>query len=116
MKVLIDENVSLGLATLLRGKGFTVIAIAEIAEWGISDEEVWSLVKEQSSLLITRDYHFTNPTRFDSSLGEAIIFIRSGNLTSTEEINLVEKFISNYSFENYKGKLVTLSKKEIKIR
>lgn len=116
MKIVIDENVSLGLASLLRGRGFTVTAIAEIAERGMGDEEVWSLVKELSSLLITRDYHFTNPTRFDSNLVEAIIFIRSGNLTSTEEINLVEKFISNYPFENYKGKLVTLSKKEIKIR
>ncbi|MDI6803548.1 MAG: DUF5615 family PIN-like protein [Bacteroidota bacterium] len=79
MKIVIDENVSLGLASLLRGRGFTVTAIAEIADRGMSDEEVWSLVKEESSLLI-------------------------------------EKFISNYPFENYTGKLVTLSQKEVKIR
>lgn len=40
MKIVIDENVSLGLASLLRGRGFSVTAIAEIAERGMSDEEV----------------------------------------------------------------------------
>jgi predicted nuclease of predicted toxin-antitoxin system len=116
MNIVLDENVSLGLADVLRGKNHSVTAIAEIAERGMNDEEVFIIAKRSSAVLITRDYHFTNPSRFSPSEIGAIIYIRIGNLSSQEEISLVEKFLSRYALEDFQHKLVTLSRHNTKIR
>ena len=41
MKIVLDENVSLSLATVLREDGHDVLAVAESAEKSSEDEEVW---------------------------------------------------------------------------
>jgi|ERR1051326_583344 predicted nuclease of predicted toxin-antitoxin system len=116
MKFLLDENVSLGLAEILRQHEHTVDAIAETALRGLSDDEVWMSAKQSSSILITRDYHFTNPARFDPREIGAILFIRQGRLTAQEEIMLVLRFLEQYPLASFEKKLITLSKSEIKIR
>ena len=116
MNFLIDENVSLALAQVLRSQGHTVMAIAEIAQRGMSDEEIWLLAGQTSSVLITRDYHFTNPTRFNPQEVGAIMFVRPGNLSSIVETQLVCNFLDRHSPDVYASKLVTLSMHSTKIR
>ena len=62
MNFVIDENVSLSLTGALRSLGHDVVAVAGIAERGMSDTEVWALARKSTATLITRDHHFTNPT------------------------------------------------------
>jgi len=61
-------------------------------------------VREQA-VLVTRDYHFTNPIRFPAEKTAGIIYIRHGNLKSEEEIMLMENFLHNtirkYSWVNW---------------
>jgi len=90
--------------------------IADTATSGIGDEEVFRIASEQKALLITRDYHFTNPLRFPPQKTRGIIFIRHGNLASDEEIGLVKKFLALHVHEEFDGKLVTLYKDGVKIR
>ena len=116
MKLVIDENVSYGLVKVLRDAGNEVISIAEFAKRGVSDISIFTLVKESNAVLLTRDYHFTNPIRFESGEVESIIYIRPGNLTSNEEIEIVMGFFKKYSVSQFKGKLVTLYKDSIRIR
>ncbi len=61
MKIVLDESVSYGLAEVLRHEGHEIIAIAESKTSGNSDEEVFSFACKIMAVLITRDYHFTNP-------------------------------------------------------
>ncbi len=116
MTFLLDENVSLILEQILREHGHIVLAVCEFADRGIPDTEVWSRIKDSETVLITRDYHFTNPYRFPSTEVGGIIFIRSANLKAIEEATLVENFITHYPFDSYKRKLVTLSRNSVKIR
>lgn len=116
MKIIVDENVSYGVALTLREAGHDVIAIAESLTSGIVDEEIFKLVVDSSSVLITRDYHFTNPLRFPPDKTRGIIYIRRGNLTVCEEIALVRRFLSIHPHSDYLGKLVTLYKDTAKIR
>jgi len=116
MNFVLDESVSYGVADALREAGHIVIAIAESATSGLSDKDIFSFVIENSSILITRDFHFTNAVRFPPDKTGGIIYIRSGNLTSNEEISLVIRFISNHPYEEYSGRLATLYKDSIKIR
>ncbi|MEW6215149.1 MAG: DUF5615 family PIN-like protein [Nitrospirota bacterium] len=116
MRIVVDESVSYGVAVTLREAGHSVIAIAESPTSGIIDEDIFNLVIENSAVLITRDYHFTNAVRFPPDRTGGIIYIRRGNLTSAEEIALVQKFLSAYPHEEYLGRLATLYKDSVKIR
>ena len=115
MKFVVDENVSFGLVEVLQKAGEEVLAIVEDNR-GISDTAVFNLTQKDKAILITRDYHFTNPIRFASDKVEAIIYIRQGNLSSTEEMQLVMNFLKRHFFNQFKGKLVTLYKDSVKIR
>ncbi|MBM3157589.1 MAG: hypothetical protein FJ004_09955 [Chloroflexi bacterium] len=116
MKFVVDENVSYGLVGRLRELGHEVISISESAEKGMSDEGVYALVLREQSVLITRDYHFTNPIRFPTQKTKGIICIRHGSLKSDEETAVVANFISLYTPDKFQGKLVLLYKDSIRIR
>ena len=116
MKIVVDESVSYGVVLFLRKKGYEVISIAEGVTSGLQDPDVYKLVQKNNAVLITRDHHFTNSLRFPPREVLCIIFIRKGNLTSKEEIDLVEWFLSSHSFDQFPQKLLTISKDKIKIR
>ena len=116
MNFIIDENVSFGLAEKLRSDGHKVISIAENSERGLGDNIIFLLCKKTKSILITRDYHFTNTIRFPTKDMEGIIYIRHGNLTSKGEIELVNQFLNTHTIELICDKLVMLSKEGIKVR
>jgi len=115
MKFVVDENVSFGLIEVLRKAREEVLAIVEDNR-GISDTAVFNLAQKDKAILITRDYHFTNPMRFGSNKVKAIIYIQQGNLSSLKEIQLVMNFLKKHTLNEFKGKLVTLYKDSTKIR
>jgi len=115
MKFVVDENISFGLVEALRKVREEVLAIVEDNR-GISDTAVFTLAQKERAVLITRDYHFTNPMRFASSKVKAIIYIQQGNLSSVKEIQLVMNFFKKHTLNEFNGKLVTLYKDSAKIR
>jgi predicted nuclease of predicted toxin-antitoxin system len=115
MKFVVDENVSFGLVEALRKNREEVFAIVEDNR-GISDTDGFNLARKDKAVLITRDYHFTNPMRFASSKVEAVVYIQQGNLFSVKEIQLVMNFLRKHTLDQFKGKLVTLYKDSAKIR
>ena len=116
MKIVVDESVSFGVVQYLRDKGHDVTAIAEGETAGLKDSDVFDNVKKHKAVLITRDHHFTNSLRFPPENTACIVFIRRGNLTSGEEVELIKWFIENHSLEDLTGKLVSIYKKHMKIR
>lgn len=115
MRIVGDENVSYNVALRLQEKGYEVISIAK-EKRSILDKDVFRLLLQKEAILITRDYHFTNPVLYPPDKTEGIIYIRIGNLSSDEELEIVENFFSTYSTEEIKGKLVTLYRKSVYIR
>ena len=116
MKIFLDENVGLRLAADLRNGGHEVFAVAESAERGMRDDEIWSLACAGSSLLVTRDWHFTNAARYDPTHCLGVVFVRPGNLKASEEAGLVCSFLAGHALEEYEGRLVTLSRGTVRIR
>ena len=116
MVIVLDENVSLALAGMLRQAGHEVFAVAETTERGLADDEVWELAKTRRAILITRDHGFTNPVRFRAQEVEAVIYLRRGNLRSEEEVALVMGFLAAHELDEYKGRLVTLWPDGVRIR
>lgn len=111
-----DENVSYGLVERLRNTGHYVIAMAETEKQRTEDASVFEIACREKAILITRDYHFTNPFRFAPERTEGIIYIHQGNLKSEEEIGMVIKFIESHPHSFFKKRLVTLYRKSVKIR
>jgi len=116
MKIVVDESVSYSVATWLRSEGYEVLAIADTATTGLKDMQVFQLVKNEKAVFITRDHHFTNNLRFPVMKTHGIIFIRKGNLTSQEEVDLIKWFWGTNPFAKIQGHLVTISRNYIKIR
>jgi len=116
MKIIVDESVSYGVVSYLRSIGYEVTAITDDPTSGLTDPEVFAIVKEEKAVLITRDHHFTNNFRFPPEETSSIIFIRKGNLTSQEEIDLIKWFFNTYSISDFKGRLVTIFKDHVKVR
>lgn len=116
MKLVVDENVSYSVVEELRSKGWEVIAVAEKKHSGLDDKKVFSLVRREDAVFITRDFHFTNPIRFPTEKTSGIIYLSRGNLSSHEEMNTVIKFLTTHDLKAIKGRLVTLSPSGIKIR
>ena len=116
MRMVVDGNVSYGLVERPHMRGFDVISISELAERGMLDEDIYTLILREQAILITRDHHFTNPIRFPAGKAKGIIYIRHGNLKSGEEITMVENCLRNHDLEIFQGKLVTLYRDSIRIR
>jgi len=116
MKIVVDESVSYGAASYLKSKGYNVIVVAETGVSGLKDSDVFNIVKKENAILIARDNHFTNSLRFPPDETTCIIFIRKGNLTSHEEIDLLKWFFNSYSILDFKGRLVSISKDRVKVR
>ncbi len=93
-----------------------ITGIMENPTSGLEDKDVFELVINNKAVLITRDHHFTNNLRFPASETSCIIYIRKGNLTSTEEIDLIKWFFESYSISNFNGRLVTISPDRVKVR
>lgn len=116
MKVLLDENVSRGLVHSLRDLGYDVLVVGIEIPSGTDDDSIYQILLKEKAVLITRDYHFTNPVRFDEKKTQGILYIHHGNLTSVQEMDLVASFLKKHSQKDFEGKLVTIYSHEIHIR
>ena len=116
MNIVVDENVSADVGVMLRSRGHQVVAISDMAHRGLIDRDIWDLTLKESAILITRDYHFTNPIMFNLSETAGVIYLRRGNLTSQMEVRIVERFLSTHRPEEFRGRLVSLSPNSTRIR
>lgn len=116
MKLVVDENVSYSVVNQLRQQGWQVMTLTEEKGGSIDDQDIYQLALRENALLITRDYHFTNPLRFPAKPTKGIIYLRHGNLTSTEETEIIMKFLSQTILDEVSGKLVTLYRDTVTIR
>ena len=116
LRVVLDENVSLQAGERLSALGYRVLSIAKHPARGMADEAVFLLAVKNSALLITRDSHFTNPVRFPPKKTGGILYLTSGNLRSSEEANLVERYLRTHRPKDFSGHLIFLSLGRIRIR
>lgn len=116
MKFVVDENISLAVVNLLKSLTQEVIYVADKDYVGMSDTKVFELAVRENAWLITRDYHFTHPIRFLSDKLQGVIYIRPGNLSSEQEVGLVQNFLKTSNLESLQGHLITLHIDQTRIR
>ncbi len=115
MNFLIDENISYCVVDELKKMKFNIVSIAEKFS-SLSDKKIYDKAIKEKRVIITRDYHFSNSLFFPPDKTMGIIYIRYGNLKSTDELQIIMKFINSNNLNKIAGKFVTLYKDKISIR
>ena len=116
MRILLDQNMSRLLGSFLRNRGFDADDIRDHGLADATDQTVWKKAIELAAVLITRDFHFANPLRYDPAECGGIILVTPGDLKVANEIELVLKFLEERWNESLVGKLVLLSPDRIRVR
>lgn len=86
MKIKLDENLPLRLATLLKDLGHDVHTPRDERLVGHSDIEIWEAAQKESRFLITQDLDFSDSRRFSPGSHHGILLVR---LHSPDRGNLV---------------------------
>ena len=115
MRIVVDESVPTAVADRLSGMGHEVTHIAR-GHKGAHDDQVWQLVVTDCALLITRDHRFADPARCDPGSCLGIVYLRKGNLKIAQEVKLVGGFFERHVLDEYRGRLVTLSPHQMRVR
>ena len=81
MKIKLDQNLPLLLATLLNELGHDVHTMHEERLIGHADREIWEATQKESRFLITQDLDFSDSRRFapGSHCGILLVCLRSPN-------------------------------------
>jgi predicted nuclease of predicted toxin-antitoxin system len=97
MKVKLDENLPLRLATRLKGLGHDVHTLRDERLIGHPDREIWEAAQNESRFLITQDLDFSDLRRFAPGSHHGILLIR---LHSPNRQDLVERIGELFDREN----------------
>lgn len=116
MNFLFDESVSLAACDRLKELGHDVVHAVRAGLSGAPDQTVLEYAVAEKRVLVSRDYHFTNPVRFPTRGTPGIVYLRRGNLTSEQEAELLARFVVEPDLSMVSGHLVTVSLHETSVR
>ena len=88
MKFLADENIPKDLVRALRGSGYNIKDVKEEKLFGIPDEKVLEIGKNEERIVLTLDKDFLYASQ--RSLHKGVIVLRFSNLRTE---NIIKKFL-----------------------
>jgi predicted nuclease of predicted toxin-antitoxin system len=97
MKIKLDENLPLLLASLLKGLGHDVHTIRDERLVGCADREIWEATQKESRFLITQDLDFSDLRQFAPGSHHGILLVR---LRSPSRRDLIERIEGLFQKEN----------------
>jgi predicted nuclease of predicted toxin-antitoxin system len=97
MKIKLDENLPLRLATLLKNLGHEVHTLHDEMLLGHADMEVWEATQKESRFLITQDLDFSDLRQFAPGSHCGILLVR---LRSPNRRELIERIGELFRKEN----------------
>ena len=97
MKIKLDENLPVRLATLLKGLGHDVHTVHQESLIGGSDKLIWEAAQNESRFLITQDLDFSDSRKFAAGSHHGILLVR---LRSPSRRDLLERIGELFRGEN----------------
>jgi predicted nuclease of predicted toxin-antitoxin system len=97
MKIKLDENLPLRLATLLNRLGHDVHTLHDELLLGRPDQEMWETTQKESRFLITQDLDFSDLRQFAPGSHHGILLVR---LRSPNRRDLIERIWEMFQKEN----------------
>jgi predicted nuclease of predicted toxin-antitoxin system len=115
MKIKLDENLPLRLATLLKNLGHDVHTLHDELLLGHADKEIWETAQKESRFLITQDLDFSDLRQFAPGSHHGILLVR---LRSPNRRDLVERIGEMFQKENvgeWGGCFVVATERKIRV-
>jgi predicted nuclease of predicted toxin-antitoxin system len=97
MKIKLDENLPLGLATALKDMGHDVHTANDELLTGCADPEIWAAAQKESRFLITQDLDFSDARQFVPGSHHGILLVR---LRSPNRRDLTERIVDLFRDED----------------
>lgn len=116
MKFILDENLPVELADLLKENGYEDNTVLEQKWGGKPDEEIISHCQEELHALITLDMDFSDIRHYPPFKYSGIIVLKVSNQSKKNILLLSEKFIPLLRTEPLKGQLWIVEENRIRIR
>lgn len=82
MKVKLDENMPVGLVSILKRYGYDAVTVPQQGLTGQSDATIWEAAQRESRFLITMDLDFADIRRFSPGTHQGILILRLSKIKS----------------------------------
>jgi predicted nuclease of predicted toxin-antitoxin system len=115
MKIKLDENRPLRLATLLKDLGHDIHTPHDELLRGHADREIWEAAQKESRFLITQDLDFSDLRQFAPGSHHGILLVR---LRSPNRRDLIERIGELFQMENvseWTGCFVVATERKIRV-
>lgn len=115
MKIKLDENLPLRLATLLKDLGHDAHTLHDESLIGRADREIWEAAQKESRFLITQDLDFSDLRQFAPGSHHGILLVR---LHSPNRRDLIERVGELFQKENvgeWAGCFVVATERKIRV-
>jgi predicted nuclease of predicted toxin-antitoxin system len=91
MKIKLDENLPVRLATLLKDLGHDVHTLHDELLLGHADREIWEATQKESRFLITQDLDFSDLRQFAPGSHHGILLVRLRSPNRRDLIGRIRK-------------------------
>jgi predicted nuclease of predicted toxin-antitoxin system len=115
MKMKLDENLPLRLATALEDLGHDVHTTSSEGLTGHADLDVWGAAQAESRFLITQDLDFSDIRRFTPGSHAGVLLVRLHSASRQNLISRVENVFRSESVDEWSGCFVVVSERKIRV-
>jgi len=115
MKIKLDENLPLQLASLLEKLGHDAHTVHDERLIGHEDRQIWEAAQKESRFLITQDMDFSDSRKFVPGSHHGLLLIR---LRSPNRRNLTGRIVELFQKENvgeWSGCFVVATERKIRV-
>jgi predicted nuclease of predicted toxin-antitoxin system len=116
MKLKLDENLPLQIASSLQTLGHDIHTTGEEGLSGCKDSDLWTAAQREGRTLITQDLDFSDVRRFVPGSHHGIVLIR---LVSPSRHRLLSRLEEVFQYENvnvWPGCFVVVTERKVRVR
>src|SRR5271166_894396 len=115
MKIKLDENLPLRLATALENLGHDVHTTSSEGLTGRADLDIWGAAQAESRFLITQDLDFSDIRRFTPGSHAGVLLVRLHSPSRQNLIGRVENVFRSENVDEWSGCFVVVSERKIRV-
>ena len=116
MKLKLDENLPLQIASSLRILGHDIHSTSEEGLSGCDDSELWTAAQREGRTLITQDLDFSDARRFVPGSHHGIVLVRLGSPSRRRLLNRVEEVFQYENVSVWPGCFVVVTEHKVRVR
>jgi predicted nuclease of predicted toxin-antitoxin system len=115
MKIKLDENLPLRLASLLHEVGHDVHTLRDEQLTGRADVEIWQAAQKESRFLITQDLDFSDIRKFAPGSHSGILLVRLHSPNRKSLIARIQELFAEENVADWAGCFVVATERKIRV-